>query len=221
MHRIDLHGPSAGALASSIGFELAKPMQATQVGDGALAWRLDRIAEEGVSLCVPAASAQATWNALQASAQGLGCTLRTVGWFAFNMARVEAHEPMANIDFGPGNLPAETGVLHRRVSFEKGCYPGQEVVARMHNLGHPKQVLRRLELPHERLPIAGGQVFAGDDVDLATPVGAVTSSAPAPLSSQRAVAMAMLRWKAATPGRTVRVMTDGEAVEAIVQEIES
>ena len=221
MHRIDVHGPEACALVQSLGFDLSEPLQAAKVGNGAFGWRLDRTGAPGVSLSMPTAAAEATWNALQEAAQGGGCTLRTIGWYAYNMARVEAYEPMANIDFGPGNLPAETGVLDRRVSFDKGCYPGQEVVARMHNLGHPKQILRRLDLPDERLPIAGAQLFAGDDADLGTPVGTITSSAPAPLSSQRAVALAMLRWAAATPGSRVLAMADGQPVPAQVQEIES
>ena len=51
--------------------------------------------------------------------------------FATNTARLEAGTPYFRIDFGPTNLPHESGVLASRVSFTKGCYPGQEVVARI------------------------------------------------------------------------------------------
>ncbi|QYU66872.1 hypothetical protein J4558_18175 [Leptolyngbya sp. 15MV] len=59
--------------------------------------------------------------------------LRPAGWHAYNIARIEAGTPLYNIDFGPDSLPHETGdhVLHDRVSFTKGCYLGQEIVARM------------------------------------------------------------------------------------------
>lgn len=217
-HRIEVHGPAALEVSGAMGFALDATGSCAEHGQ-AVAWRLDRIGAPGVAWCVPTDAAAPTWAAIEQVAVAAGKTCRTIGWYAFNMARVEAGEPVANIDFGTGNLPAETGLLHRRVSFEKGCYPGQEVVARMHNLGHPKQVLRRLVLPDTRLPVAGAQVFAGDDADLAQPRGAVTSSAPAPLSSQRAVALAMLRWAVAEPGGTVQVMAEGEPIEAAVEEI--
>ena len=218
LHRIDLHGPAAVAVVAVMGFDCGEQAQAVQVG-AATAWRHDRTGVHGVALCVPTDTAIATWDAVAAAASGGGHTCRTIGWYALNMARVEALEPLANIDFGAGNLPAETGVLHRRVSFTKGCYPGQEVVARMFNLGHPKQILRHLDLPDTRLPVAGAQVFAGDDADLAAPLGVVTSSSPAPLASQQAVALAMLRWKVADPDGEVIVVIDGEQVRARVKVI--
>lgn len=218
-HRIELHGPSAGDVLTAMGFEPPEPMHVTQRGS-MLLWRLDRVGVPGWAMCMPADDAPAIWMSISGpSSNGDRCG-RTIGWYALNMARVETGEPMANIDFGTGNLPAETGVLHRRVSFTKGCYPGQEVVARMHNLGHPKQVLRTLVLDDDRLPIAGAQIFSGDDADLAAPLGAVTSSAPAPLAGSRPVAMGMVRWLIATPGTRVQVMADGKGVEAHVQPIE-
>ncbi|MCH2136679.1 MAG: hypothetical protein MK101_08870 [Phycisphaerales bacterium] len=218
-HGIDLHGPAAVALAEAIGLGVGGCLEATQEG-AAHGWRLDRLGVPGLSLRMPASAAEATWEAIESAATAMGITMRTVGWYAFNMARVEASEPMANIDFGPGNLPAETGVLHRRVSFTKGCYPGQEVVARMFNLGHPKQVLRRLVFEDGPLPVAGAQVFGQDDADLATPRGLVTSSAPAPLSGGGPVAMAMVRWAIATEGTQVRLSVDGTSVSARVEAIE-
>ncbi|MBC7770856.1 MAG: aminomethyl transferase family protein [Pyrinomonadaceae bacterium] len=71
---------------------------------------------------------------------------RRIGWHAYNIARIEAGTPKYFIDFGPTSLPHETGVLADRVSFKKGCYLGQEVVARMESLGHPKQRLVALKL---------------------------------------------------------------------------
>ena len=215
-HRIELHGPQSEAVLGAMGLAVPQPMHVTQ-DDGTVCWRLDRVGVPGFALCVPAQRSAAMWRGITEAAQQCECSCRTIGWYALNMARVETGEPMANIDYGTGNLPAETGVLHRRVSFTKGCYPGQEVVARMHNLGHPKQVLRSLVLDDDRLPIAGAQIFAGDDADLASPLGAVTSSAPAPLSGSRPAAMGMVRWSIASPGTRVCVMADGEGVGAVVE----
>ena len=68
---------------------------------------------------------------------------RPIGWHAYNTARIEAGTPLFHIDFGPDSLPAETGpaAFAQAVSMTKGCYQGQEIVARMHNLGHPKRVV--------------------------------------------------------------------------------
>ena len=143
---------------------------------------------------------------------------RTAGWFAFNMARVEAETPWWRTDFGDGASPHETGVLSSRVSFTKGCYPGQEVVARMEHLGHPKQILRALRMPDERLPIAGAQVFVDEDGPPGNPVGVVTSSAPAPLRSNASTALAVLKWAQAEPGSRVRCTADGDMVPVAVSE---
>ena len=58
-----------------------------------------------------------------------------VGWAAFNSVRIEAGRPLFGIDFDATVLPAETPLEDRAVSFTKGCYPGQEIVARMKSRG--------------------------------------------------------------------------------------
>lgn len=73
--------------------------------------------------------------------------LKPAGWHALNIARIEAGTPLYNIDFGQESLPNETGVLPSRVSMTKGCYLGQEVVARMHARGAMKQSLVALKFP--------------------------------------------------------------------------
>jgi folate-binding protein YgfZ len=50
-------------------------------------------------------------------------------------------------------------VIGERVSFRKGCYLGQEVVARMESLGKPKQRLVGLRIAEDALPVAGSPVF--------------------------------------------------------------
>ena len=61
------------------------------------------------------------------------------GLDAYEAARIEAGVPRFGSDITPENFPAEAGILERAVSFEKGCYPGQETVARMHYRGHPNR----------------------------------------------------------------------------------
>jgi folate-binding protein YgfZ len=61
-------------------------------------------------------------------------------------ARIEEGLPRFGSDLTPENFPGEAGILDRAVSFAKGCYPGQETVARMHYRGHPNRSLYRLSV---------------------------------------------------------------------------
>ena len=64
----------------------------------------------------------------------------------YETVRVEAGVPRFGRELTPANFPGESSVLGRAVDFKKGCYPGQETVARMHYRGSPNKVLYRFEL---------------------------------------------------------------------------
>ena len=150
---------------------------------------------------------------------------RPAGWFATNTARIEAGTPYFRIDFGPTNLPAESGVLNSRVSFTKGCYPGQEVVARMQHLGKPKQKLIGLRVEGDLLPVSDAQVFAiaeGTSIghqmghQLGDQLGVITSSGLAPMLGAVPVAFAMISSRAYEIGTKVLVNAEGEQAIATV-----
>ena len=65
--------------------------------------------------------------------------LQLVGPPGFNAARMEAGVPLFGLDFGAHNLPQEVGRDMQAISFSKGCYLGQETVARIDALGHVNQ----------------------------------------------------------------------------------
>ena len=69
-------------------------------------------------------------------------------------------------------LPAEAGLVERAVSFSKGCYPGQEPIARLHYRGHANRELRVLAVDGEELPEYDAELRQGEKV-----VGRVTSAA--------------------------------------------
>ncbi|MBX9736208.1 MAG: hypothetical protein K2X32_04720, partial [Phycisphaerales bacterium] len=116
--------------------------------------RLDSTGEIGLELLAPASGVLSVYHALltlahePASAQRMNAPplVRPIGFAAWNIARLEAGTPVYYLDFGPDSLPGESGVLNDRVSFTKGCYLGQEIVARMNALGHPKQRVVALRL---------------------------------------------------------------------------
>ncbi len=140
---------------------------------------------------------------------------RPIGWMAFNTARIEAGAPLYHIDFGADCLPHETGILHDAVSFTKGCYLGQEIVARMESLGHPKRVLVGIRFDEQAMPIAGSEVFDADD--RSTIIGAVTSSTRSPLRGNTAIALAMIKWSKRQCDTKVTVPAEGRLIEAVVQ----
>ena len=95
-----------------------------------------------------------------------------IGPEAYETARVEAGLPRFGADITPENFPAEAGILDRAVSFSKGCYPGQETVAKMYYRGRPNRTLHRLEI-EGLLPSPGAPILQEEKQ-----VGAITSVAP-------------------------------------------
>jgi folate-binding protein YgfZ len=176
----------------------------------------------GLDLLVPRDQVEIVWSALVLSDATVGENkrrIRPVGWYAYNIARIEAGTPLFNVDFGTSSLPHETGIVERRVSFTKGCYLGQEVVARMHSRGKSKQVLVAVRMENdEALPVAGSQVYKDDDDTLATPIGVVTSSTISPMLGAVSIGFVMVRSAHAKPGTALRINIEGESQRAIVQE---
>lgn len=155
---------------------------------------------------------------------------RPVGWSAFNTVRIEEGVPWYHVDFGGDSLPAEVpgpSGIDGAVSFTKGCYLGQEVVARMKSLGHPKKLLVGLRLADGGavdessggLPLAGTQVFDPDEKQKI--VGGVTSSTSSPLRGQAGIGFAVVRWGRHQPGTSVRVPAGGALVDAVVTPLDA
>lgn len=104
-----------------------------------------------------------------AEAAGPAC-----GLWAFEALRIARGEPRLGIDTDHRTIPNEAGWIGPAVHLDKGCYRGQETVARVHTLGRPPRRLTLLHLDgsENRLPKAGSELKLGDKV-----VGFVGSSA--------------------------------------------
>lgn len=100
--------------------------------------------------------------------------LSLAGLVAVDALRVAAWRPRWAADVDERALPHELDWLRTAVHLTKGCYRGQETVAKVHNLGHPPRRLVALQLDGSAsvLPAPGAAVRVGEDV-----VGAVTSTA--------------------------------------------
>jgi folate-binding protein YgfZ len=119
--------------------------------------------------------------------------------------RIEAGTPIFGIDITEKNLPQEIGRDAKGISFVKGCYLGQETVARIDALGHVNQVLKGLIFePGAPIPPASTPIEAGGKK-----VGTITSSAYSPARGA-AIALAYVRTTHAAPGTVVEVAFAGE-----------
>src|ERR687889_1496805 len=110
------------------------------------------------------------------------------GTDAYETARIEDGVSRFGADITPQNLPGESeNSLERAVSFGKGCYPGQETVARMHYRGSPNKKLYRFELEPGQMesPQAGDEILQDErkvgPISSANVVGRLTSVAPLPV----------------------------------------
>jgi folate-binding protein YgfZ len=99
--------------------------------------------------------------------------------------RILARSPRFGRELDDRVMPAEAGLEERTISFTKGCYPGQEPVARLHYRGHPNRTLRVLAIDGPE-PAYDADVLDGDRV-----VGRITSTAPDP--EHGVVALAYVR----------------------------
>jgi tRNA-modifying protein YgfZ len=105
----------------------------------------------------------------------LAATYPVAGLWAFEAARIAAHIPRPGLDTDHRTLPHEVGLIDPAVHLNKGCYRGQETVARIQNVGRPPRRLVFLHLDGsvDRLPSRGSPITAEDG----TEVGFVGSAA--------------------------------------------
>ncbi|OHV41667.1 MULTISPECIES: CAF17-like 4Fe-4S cluster assembly/insertion protein YgfZ [Pseudofrankia] len=187
--------PPAGS-AAGLPIE-AGPYPLARFGPGVLARRMPY----GVDLLVE----RARLGDVAARLRAAGVEPAGIG--AFEAERVAAHRPRLGLDTDHRTIPHEVGWLTSAVHLDKGCYRGQETVARVHNLGRPP---RRLVLLH----LDGALAAPGSPVTAAgRQVGFVgTSQTHAELGP---VALAML--KRAVPDDAALVVTDPDGHEVAAQ----
>ena len=157
----------------------------------------------GLDLIVPDDAAEALTNDLE-SRRAI-----PVSEEAAEILRVETGRPRFGRDMTEASMPAEAGIVEAAVNFTKGCYIGQEPVARLHYKGRPNRHLRGLRF--------SGPVEAGSPVHLGErELGSIGTAVLSPASGQ--IGMDILR-KEAEPGSTVMVSSGGTEIEAEVVDL--
>lgn len=195
---LSLYGPRAGEFLAGLTTLPEERRHHHQVEICGTAARLVCEPDVGAatySLWAPTADAGALFEELLR--QGAELDLRPVGHHAIERLRIEESRSLFGRDFGPDNFPQETGIPNA-VSYDKGCYLGQEVVARIHYRGGVNRHLRGLIFTGERdaEEIVGRRVLVEG-----REAGIVTSASE---SGDRCLGLAMLH-KRAEPGARVEV----------------
>jgi tRNA-modifying protein YgfZ len=154
---------------------------------------------DGIDLIFDASSRERVTDALLAAGAA------EVSPEAVEILRIEAGRPRFGAEMGTATMPAEAGIVEQAVSFTKGCYIGQETVARLHYKGKPNRHLRGLRLGGAQGAKPGDPVLLGEKE-----VGTLGSSGVSPAFG--AIGLAILR-REAEPGATVAVGEDGVTAE--------
>jgi folate-binding protein YgfZ len=129
---------------------------------------------------------------------------------AIGAARIAAGYPVFGIDMTDDTIPLEAGIEERAISFNKGCYVGQEVIIRVLHRGHGRVARRLVALRLEREgAVNGAKIVAGD-----REVGAVTSAAVSP--DLGAIALGYVHRDFTEPGSRVSVGSQDGPIEAVV-----
>ena len=226
---LSVQGPQAGAVVQALGIFPELPGAASQslkVSDATLGemYLMDHsragLFESGThgvtrptwgfDLFIPTDSLGAVADKLIAAAKSLGG--RACGWDALEIARLEAGIPRFGVDMDESNIPLEAGIESRAVSYKKGCYIGQEVINRIHSVGHVNKELRGLRLADDlkALPLKGDKLFHDGKE-----VGYVTSAVKSPALNAN-IALGYVRREANSPGTELVLRLGADETKAVI-----
>lgn len=170
-----------------------------------------RTGSAGFDVFAPTAAMATVMDTLIAAAEAIdGCVC---GWQALEIARIEAGIPRFGADMDATNLAPEAGIESRAISYSKGCYIGQEVIARIRTYGQVSKTLCGLRLAAELnpLPQRGDKLFKeGKEV------GYLTSAVASPTLKAN-IALGYVRREANQIGTELSVrMAAGESPAVVV-----
>lgn len=204
-------GPGARSALAATGIEMAAPYGASVGALAGVAVRMlgqDGFSGDGVSVVVPADEAAAVWDFLRERIGEAGG--RPAGARALEGWRVLRGHPAPGRELTEERNPLEAGLLEA-VSFTKGCYVGQEVVARLRTYDKVSRSLVGLIVRGTEAPPAPGSTLFRDSRE----AGEVTS-AVVPAGRVSCVALAFVRREAGAAGARLRVGAADSPVEAEV-----
>lgn len=207
-------GPKACATVNSaLGVEMkdVKPISfvTAQIGgQTALVCRTEETGEDDLEILLPADAVVTAWERLIETGAPHG--IKPVGSHAREALRMEAGLPKAGPDLNEEIVPPEANLEDKAFSLSKGCYPGQEVVARMDTYGNVRRHLVGLLVKSSTVPPKGAKLFSGD-----REVGWISSATQSPqLNAVIAFGFPLRDFSA--PDTQLTVDVDGKRLPATV-----
>lgn len=189
---LSLQGPIAPDVGSHVAvemFEAAAPADHTGAGG------LDFYVERSQS------------SALRKRLMELGAA--SVGQETIEVLRIEAGIPKYGADMDEETIPLEAGLEATHISYTKGCYVGQEIIARIQSRGHTNRSLTGFFAQGSGEPRPGDTILLPEEDAMAKPVGRLTSVAVSPDLGQT-IGLGMLRHEYRTIGTRVRSESGAE-----------
>ena len=212
---IAVYGPLAAAVAGGLvdadlaGFRPFQNARFEHAGELVVAARRDALGLTGFLLFGDGGAMPGMAQALQA-AGAAALQPETV-----EALRVEAGEPAFLVDMGNDTIPPEAGIEAAAVSYQKGCFPGQEVLVRVRDRGHGKvaRKLVGLTIDAETAPAPGSVIVGGEKE-----IGHVTSCVISPAIG-KPIALGYVHRDFVEPGTAVSVVAAGATLSATVTEL--
>lgn len=170
--------------------------------------RVDLTGSPGFQISLPRENLATVKSSLLA----VGCTSGSSD--LFESLRIAAGFPQFGVDISDDNIAQEVARTKECISFTKGCYLGQEPIARLDALGHTNRELRRLRFAPGLKPAPGTTLLAAEGDHEA---GTLTSVAPLPTATGETLAHGYLKTKFGKPQTPVRAMCGDRTITAVVQ----
>ena len=208
-------GPKAAELikltfgADVSGMKPISSLPHEMAGHQGLIFRTDETGETDFEVLLPSDGLAAAWEQLLAANKSMG--VQPFGTDTRNVLRVEAGLPVAGHDITDEIVPHEANLEGKAFSLTKGCYPGQELVARMDTYHSVRRHLAGLVLKDAVVPRKGDKLFSGD-----REVGWVSSAVHSP-HLKSVIAMGFPLKDFSAPDATLEVEHDGRRHEATVR----
>lgn len=167
--------------------------------------RADTTGEMGYNLYTSTDALPWLWERLMTEGEGV----QPVGWDALESLRIEAGTPRYGAELTDRIIPLEAELEHA-INFEKGCYIGQEIVARMKYRGHPNRLLRGLEIHAAKGPEQNDRIFSNEKE-----IGWITSATYSP-TLEKPIGLGYVRTLATEAGSRVQIETSAGRVNGTV-----
>jgi glycine cleavage system T protein len=166
--------------------------------------------EQGYELLLPTQEGEALWKEILEVGSGLG--IKPIGLEALEGLRIEAGIPRYGIDMDENTFPPEAGLEEKAISYTKGCYVGQETIARIKTYGQVHRkfmglIFQASPSKMDKLPHREDKIFQNEEE-----IGFVTSSAYSPVLNQN-IALGYIRRKAIQPDLQVAVVSSQDGIK--------